>query len=52
MLKAFLILVLIFAGYRLLKNVHMLQKTPGKKEKTDYQKMDIQDADYKELNDE
>ncbi|HJL74980.1 MAG TPA: hypothetical protein QGF08_00685 [Candidatus Marinimicrobia bacterium] len=52
MLKTFLILVLIFAGYRLLKNVRMLQKTSRKKDKTDYGKMDIQDADYKEINDE
>ena len=30
----------------------MVQKTPPKKVKTDYQKMDIQDAEYKEIEDE
>ena len=52
MFKTFLILVLVFAGYRFYKNMRLVQKTTRKKEKTDYQKMDIQDAEYKDINDE
>jgi len=49
MFKTLLILVLVFAGIRFVKNIILM---PNKKEKRDYQKMDIQDAEYKEINDE
>jgi len=52
MFKTLLILVLVFAGIRFIKNILLVQKTPPKKVKTDYQKMDIQDAEYKEIDDE
>jgi|TARA_Y100000310_G_scaffold9431_1_gene9924 hypothetical protein len=52
MFKTFLILILIYAGYRFIKNVRLVQKTPDKKEKTNYRNMDIQDAEYNEIDDE
>jgi len=52
MLKIFLILILVYTGYRFIKNVRLVQKSPSKKEKTDYQNLDIQDAEYKEIEDE
>jgi len=52
MLKTFLILVLVLAGYKFYKNIRLVQKTQRKKEKTDYQKMNIQDAEYKDIDDE
>ena len=38
MFKTFLILVLVFAGYRFYKNIRLVQKTTRKKEKTDTKK--------------
>ncbi len=52
MLKTFLILVLVLDVYKFYKNIRLVQKTPRKKEKTDYQKMNIQDAEYKDIDDE
>lgn len=52
MLKTFLFLVLVLASYKLYKNIRLVQKTSRKKEKTNYHKMNIQDADYKEIDDE
>ena len=48
MLKTFLILVLVLAGYKFYKNIRLVQKTPRKKEQTDYQKMNIQDAEFED----
>ena len=52
MFKTLFILVLVFAGIRFVKNIILMKNVPNKKEKRDYQKMDIQDAEYKEINDE
>jgi hypothetical protein len=52
MFKTLLILVLVFTGIWLVKNIILMKNMPNKKEKRDYQKMDIQDAEYKEINDE
>lgn len=52
MLKIFLFLVLVYAGFRFLKNIRQLKKTPQKKDRADYKKMDIQDADYNEIDNE
>jgi|AP82_1055514.scaffolds.fasta_scaffold110101_2 hypothetical protein len=52
MFKTLFILVLVFAGIRFVKNIILMKNMPNKKEKRDYQKMDIQDAEYKEINDE
>jgi hypothetical protein len=52
MFKTLLILVLVFTGIWLVKNIILMKNMPNKKEKRDYQNMDIQDAEYKEINDE
>ena len=52
MFKTLFILVLVFAGIRFVKNIILMKNMPNKKDKRDYQKMDIQDAEYKEINDE
>ncbi len=52
MLKFFLIFVLFYAGYKLIKNVKMIEKSPKKKEKTDYKNMEIRDAEFEDLDDE
>jgi len=51
MLKYFLVFVLVYAAYRFIKNVKVIQKSQSKDKKTDYGKLDIQDAEYKEIND-
>jgi len=50
MFKALLMIVLVFAGIRFVKNILLMQKSQSKKDKTNYQEMDIQDAEYKEIN--
>jgi len=50
MFKTLLILVLVFAGIRFVKNIILMKNVPNKKEKRDYQKMDIKDADFEDIN--
>jgi len=52
MLKYFLVFVFVYAAYRFIKNVKVVQKRQQKDQKTDYEKLDIQDAEYKEVNDD
>ncbi|MFQ6676698.1 MAG: hypothetical protein ACE5D0_00110 [Fidelibacterota bacterium] len=51
MMKAFLIFVLLYAGYKLFQNVKIVERSP-KKKKVNYKNMEIKDAEFEDIEDE
>ncbi len=51
MLKALIIFILGFAIYKFINGIKIVQQSPSKKIKRDYEDLDIQEAEFEDIDD-